>query len=131
VASLKTKTVYSDICRDFVFDTRGQIKMSINADAIRDSVLNIVCTMKGERMFLPEFGSGVMGMLFSPITPNLADVAGKQLKQDIEKWESRVVVDKVNFKVDAGNKMVGIQVICHIPGSNQIFDATQDFGGSR
>lgn len=121
--------IYSDINRDFVFDSRGQIKMSYNADAVRDSVLNILSTMKGERMFFPEFGSGLNSMLFSPITQNLANVGSKQLKRDIETWEKRVIVDKVNFKVDASNNLVGVQVICHVIGSNQIFEAVQDFGG--
>lgn len=125
----QTKIVYSDIQRDFKFDSRGRIKMSYNQDAVSDSVLNICCTMKGERMFLPEFGSEVMSMLFQPMTPNLANQAAKQLKLDIERWEPRVVIDNVNYTVDANAKMVGIQIMCHIPGSNQIFTVAKSFGG--
>jgi uncharacterized protein len=125
----QSKVIYSDIQREFKFDSRGQIKMSYNADAVQDSVLNILCTMPGERMFLPEFGSSLMGMLFQAITPALANSSAKQLKADIERWESRVVVDNVNFKVDSTNKVVGVQVVCHIPGSSQIFNVVKDFGG--
>lgn len=71
------------------------IKVNEDIYAIVGSVLNIINTRKGQRYLLPEFGSDILSYLFSPITTDSAYKIGESVKESIEDWEPRVVVNGI------------------------------------
>ena len=84
-------TIYSDVNADFGLSSRGELLLDINA--INSSIENILSTVPGERVFLPEFGSNIWGLLFDPVNENTADTLLTLLTNAVERWENRVVVD--------------------------------------
>jgi len=91
--------IYSDL--DFAFRRNpltddASIKRDI--EAVKQSVLNILLTNRGERPFLPSFGSNIRGYLFE----NVDSVMIALIKEDIEfslaNYEPRVRV--ISLDVD-------------------------------
>ena len=56
----------------FHFDARGRTAATDDNDHIRDMVEELLLTNPGERVNRPDFGSGLMQMVFAPNSPELA-----------------------------------------------------------
>lgn len=54
------------------FDARGRTAATGDADHIRDMVEALLFTAPGERVNRPDFGSGLLQMVFSPNSAELA-----------------------------------------------------------
>lgn len=105
---IKTPEIWSDIHQDIVKDSLGNVRKSINADAVKTSINNILNTYKGERIFLPEFGSGMRGMLFEPMSQYKMDSYARLIKDAIERWDDRVIIEGIDLKVDTDNHYVEV-----------------------
>jgi phage baseplate assembly protein W len=56
----------------FHFDSRGRTASTDDADHIRDMIEELLFTNPGERVNRPDFGSGLLQMVFAPNSPELA-----------------------------------------------------------
>lgn len=94
--------VYSDI--DFAFrpvqmeeDQPGDIARKRDVEAVKQSVLNILRTNRGERPFNPSFGSNVRSYLFE----NVDEVTKALIEEDIvfslRNFEPRVNILSINI----------------------------------
>jgi phage baseplate assembly protein W len=56
----------------FHFDARGRTASTDDADHIRDMIEQVLFTAQGERVNRPDFGSGLLQMVFAPNSTELA-----------------------------------------------------------
>lgn len=56
----------------FHFDSRGRTASTGEDDHIRDMIEQLLFTNPGERVNRPDFGSGLLQMVFAPNSPELA-----------------------------------------------------------
>lgn len=56
----------------FHFDGRGRTAVTDDDDHIRDMIEQLLFTNPGERVNRPDFGSGLLQMVFAPNSPELA-----------------------------------------------------------
>ena len=56
----------------FHFDNRGRTATTDDDDHIRDMIEQLLFTNPGERVNRPDFGSGLLQMVFAPNSPELA-----------------------------------------------------------
>jgi phage baseplate assembly protein W len=56
----------------FHFDTRGRTATTDDNDHIRDMIEQLLFTNPGERVNRPDFGSGLLQMVFAPNSTELA-----------------------------------------------------------
>ena len=56
----------------FSFDGRGRTASTDDDDHIRDMIEELLFTNPGERVNRPDFGSGLMQLVFAPNSPELA-----------------------------------------------------------
>jgi len=63
--------------------------------AIQNGISNIFSWIPGERILLPEFGNNIKSFLYEPITPFTAENIGNEIKNMLERWEPRVVIEEV------------------------------------
>ena len=63
-------TVYSDFFTDFSRNAvTGQLNKKTNAEAVKQSVRNLLLTDKLERLYQPSVGAGLRALLFENVTP--------------------------------------------------------------
>jgi phage baseplate assembly protein W len=56
----------------FHFDRRGRTTATSDDDHIRDMIEELLFTNPGERVNRPDFGSGLLQLVFAPNSPELA-----------------------------------------------------------
>mgnify|MGYP002818221373 FL=1 len=75
----------------------GDITLLKNEDAIKQSVKNIVMTMRGEKIFRPFFGTEIQSSLFENFNPILADDITVSIEDVLKVYEPRVKVVNVDY----------------------------------
>ena len=56
----------------FRFDSHGRTASTTRLDHIRDLIEQVLFTSPGERVMRPDFGSGLLGLVFEPNSSTLA-----------------------------------------------------------
>jgi phage baseplate assembly protein W len=74
----------------------GDVALKKNEQAIKQSVLNILLTNRGERPFDPNFGSNITSQLFENFDPIVEAVLDEQIRTALGNYEPRVRVIRVN-----------------------------------
>lgn len=70
----------------FHFDARGQTATAGDDDHIRDLIEQLLFTSPGERVNRPEFGSGLLQMVFAPNSPELAATLQFTVQAALQQW---------------------------------------------
>jgi len=94
-----TKAIFSDIPISFTaHPITGNVKKSINRDAVKNSVRNIILTNHGERFFKPKFGGNVTSQLFENASKFTEFNTARSIRIALQNYEPRAEV--INVRVD-------------------------------
>lgn len=86
----KKKVIYQDILYSSLFDRDTKdIFLLSNEDSVKQSILSILLTNRGERPFSPLFGSDINKILFENVTPQTTTQLISFITNAIENFEPR------------------------------------------
>lgn len=80
-----------NIDHPFHFDSRGRTAATDDADHVRDMIEQLLFTSPGERVNRPDFGSGLMQMVFAANSPELAAALQFTLQAALDRWLGDVI----------------------------------------
>jgi hypothetical protein len=115
------KVVWSELDHRLIQDSQGNIKLAENVAAVMSSIDNILRTRRGERCYLPEFGSNLMDAVFEPLDDTILKYLSRDLKTTIEKWDDRVIVDDMQLYPDPDQGALSITVVFAIKGQSGLY----------
>ena len=115
------KEVWSELDDALVTDNQGSILKDINIEAVKASIRNILGTFRGERTFLPQFGSNLGDLLFEPMSTNFFDRISADLKDNIEIWDNRVIVTGVDIQSDPDRNYLQVSVSFNVRSYTETF----------
>jgi uncharacterized protein len=75
----------------FHFDGRGRTATTGDDDHIRDMIEQFLFTSPGERVNRPDFGSGLLQMVFEPNSPELASALQFTVQAGLQRWLGDVI----------------------------------------
>ena len=91
--------IYSDV--DFGFrksPVTDDVSIKRDDEAIKQSVLNILSTNRGERPFMPDFGGNIRAYLFENVDSVTASLIEEEIKLSLTNYEPRVRVLSVDVE---------------------------------
>ena len=80
-----------DLDYPFHFDAAGRTATTDPADHLRDLIEQLLFTNPGERVNRPEFGSGLLQLVFTPNSPELAAALQLAVQAAIDTWLGDIV----------------------------------------
>ena len=91
----------------FRFDGSGRTALTDEEGHVRDMIEQVLFTAPGERVNRPEFGSGLLQMVFAPNSPEIAAAMRFTLQAALQQWLAdlieiralEVVADEATFGV--------------------------------
>lgn len=85
----------------------GKIAWSEYENSIKESIMIILSTAKGERIMRPDFGCGIQELVFATNDMSTASLVVYYVEEALKKWEPRIKVLKVDTFIDdkEGNKL--------------------------
>lgn len=93
----------------FHFDGRGRSAATGDDEHICDMLEQLIFTSPGERVNRPEFGSGILQLIFAPNSPELAATLQFTVQAAIQRWLGDVVEVR-NLEVTAEDATLRVAV---------------------
>lgn len=79
---------------------QGGIKLSYEAQKVRESIWIILCTGLGERVYRPRFGSRLSELAFAPLNTDTLFRIRFYVREALETWEPRIILQEVRTDPD-------------------------------
>jgi len=106
-----TEIIGSGLAFPLQVDRRGGIALARDETDIEQAIELILGTAPGERPMRPEFGCGVHDFVFDSIDASTIGKMEESIRDALDHWEPRVVVETVEFDlsdVDEGRLIIDI-----------------------
>lgn len=103
--------VFSDIDLELTkLPSTDDIAKKLDLQAVKQSVMNIVNTNRGEKPFQPDFGCNLRKFLFEPFSPYVKAAAEDTIRLSLEAFEPRVILQDVTVSDDPDNNALRVTV---------------------
>lgn len=115
---------------DFPFHPggNGRTAQTGDADHIRDLIEQLLFSSPGERVNRPDFGSGLLQLVFAPNSPELAAALQFSLQADLQRWLGDLIeLQALEVKSVDASLLVTIQYL--VRSSNERQTATFTVAG--
>src|SRR5262245_54091903 len=111
----------------FHIDSRGRSATTGDEDHIRDMIEQFLFTNAGERVNRPDFGSGLLQLVFAPNSPELAATVQLTIQAGLQRWLGDViVVQKVEITSEEAPLSVLVQYVVNRTNQTQTVTFTQN-----
>ena len=102
---------YADFGVDFFpAPETGNLSLKTNANAVKQSLTNLMQLAFGEKPFHPEIGFGLRNYLFENLTPILISSMRRHIEEIITNYEPRVKIISIEFQDNADSNDLGISL---------------------
>ena len=78
----------------------GKIAMAEGDDCIKESIMMILGTGKGERVMRPDFGCNINDLVFEVNNTGTTTLIGFHVREALRKWEPRIEVLNIDVFTD-------------------------------
>ena len=110
----------------FAFDGRGRTGDATDPRHIRDLIEQVLFTSPGERVNRPDFGSGVLRLVFAPNGDALASATQATVLGALQTWlGDRIVVEAVQVESDDATLRITVQYVIRATQQRQVAQFTQ------
>jgi phage baseplate assembly protein W len=107
----------------FHFDSRGRTAATDEANHIRDMIEQLIFTNPGERVNRPDFGSGLLQLIFAPNSPELAATVQFTVQAALQRWLGDVI-ELRNIEARAVDSSLSLEISYAIRRTNEEQTAT-------
>lgn len=113
------------------FDSRGRTAQSDDANHIRDLIEQVLFTSPGERVMRPDFGSGVLSMVFEPNSTVLAATIQMLVQGALQQYLGNLIsVQAVEVEALESTFSVSVRYVVLRDGTTRLDSFAAPGGGS-
>ena len=105
----------------------GDIGKKTGAAAVKGAIVSILKTNFNERLFAPEFGSGIRGLLFEQMNPITEQRLKKEVESAIARHEPRAEVLGTSVKAQEEQNRYEISVLFNVASEAEVQKLTTYF----
>lgn len=92
-------------------NVQGGIQLSTGGPNIEESMVIILRTDLGERVYRPNFGSRLSELVFEPMNVQTLMLIRLYVEQALEMWEPRIILKEVRADPDPIRGRVDIEIV--------------------
>jgi phage baseplate assembly protein W len=101
----------------FGIDGNGAAALTLADDHVRDLIEQVLFTAPGERVMLPEFGCGLLKLVFEPNSELLAAATELLVRGSLQRWLEYVIdVSSVRVSADEERLVVDVEYVRLVDG---------------
>ena len=105
----------------------NDVVVSKDASAIKQAIVNLLLTNKGERPFNPDFGSDIREYLFEPLDYGTSTGLKTKIAGVIDKFEPRIGIVRLDVYPNDNENGFDIELVYQIRGSDEPPTAVEFF----
>ena len=119
---------YKDLAYSmFANPMTGDIGKKIGAAAVKSAIVSILKTNFNERLFAPEFGSNIRGLLFEQMNPITEQRLKKEVESAVARHEPRAEVLGVTVNGQEEQNRYEINVLFSVASEAEVQEITTYF----
>ena len=107
-------------------DADGDFKNAPYEESVRQSILLILGTAKGERVMRPDFGCGIYDLVFEPNTASTAGKVSQAIQESLLLFEPRIDVLDVRVESPSPEEML-VSLDYRVRATNNAFNLVYPF----
>ena len=116
--SERSSQIYKDINLSFAkHPVTGDIAFLSDVESVKRSIRNLVNTNFYEKPFHPEIGSNIRSILFEPVSPIVADVLERNVKDVIDNFEPRAELISITANAQIDNNRYDVTIKFYLVNS--------------
>jgi phage baseplate assembly protein W len=107
---------------------RGGVALTEYEEKIRESILIILQTAKGERVMLPEFGCDIHNFVFEVINTSIVTMIKSAVREALILWEPRIEVlgiEAITERISQGDLLISVDY--RVRSTNNEFNLVYPF----
>jgi len=95
MANINIRYPFTDSLKGYYFDLT-----TTENDAIRSDLMLLILTNKGERLYMPDYGTDLKRYLFNPMDSVTQSDIKQNISESVAKYMPNLTIDNVNITVD-------------------------------
>lgn len=99
----------TDLAFPFRIDSRGRTAEAAYDDHVRDLIEQLLFTSPGERVMHPDFGCGLLDLVFAPNSPELAATLQLSVQAALQRWLGDVI-EVAALDVESEDNVVRVEL---------------------
>ena len=108
---LTPNRLYLDLDMNFLSNPNSEdVTKVVDVNSVKQAIKLLVLTRFGERLFQPDMGSPIYGLLFEPVDPITTQVLQQSIIQVIQNHESRCLLNEVRVVPDEDHNAYNITI---------------------
>jgi phage baseplate assembly protein W len=112
----------------FQIDGRGRAAVTDVDDHVRDMIYQVLFTNPGERVNRPDFGCGLLQLVFMPNSDALATATQFMVQGALQRWLAEVIqVESVQVSNDEERLVVEVSYLRYDTGQREQAEFTSPF----
>ena len=125
--SIENRT-YKDVSYSFFANPMsGDIGKKTGASAVKGAIYSILKTNFNERVFAPEFGTGIRGLLFEQMNPITEQRLKKEVESALARHEPRAEVLGISVKAQEEQNRYEISILFNVASVAEVQKITTYF----
>ena len=108
--------------------TARDVSQAEYEEDIRQAIRIILETIPGERVMRPDFGSGLMAMVFEPVNTTTVALVKQRVEQALVLWEPRIDVREVKVTISGfARNRLDIDIAYQVRSTNTFYNLVYPF----
>jgi phage baseplate assembly protein W len=102
------------------FDRRGRTALTGADEHVRDLIEQLLFTNPGERVNRPDFGSGLLDLMFAPNSPELAGALQFSMQAALQRWLGDLIdIEALEVRSEGAVLRVAVEYIVKATGTRR------------
>jgi uncharacterized protein len=117
----------TDIAFPYRIDRRGRTAGATYDEHVRDLIEQLLFTSPGERVMRPDFGCGLLDLVFAPTSPELVAALELSVRAAVQRWLGDLIeVESLEVSAAAAAVRVDLRYTVRRTGNEreEIFEGT-------
>ncbi len=109
-------------------DAAGDIALAAYEEDVREAILLILQTNRGERVMRPDFGAGLSDFVFETLSTTTLALVRHRVEEALVTWEPRIDVHGVRVSIGRpGRNRLDIEIDYRIRATNTFYNLVYPF----
>ncbi|MFG2468112.1 GPW/gp25 family protein [Streptomyces canus] len=111
----------SDLAFPFHADRRGRTAHATHPEHVRDLIEQLLFTSPGERVMRPDFGCGLLDLVFAPNSPELVSTLELSVQASLQRWLGDLV-EVVALDIEGDENVVRVHLSYVVRATGSVRD---------
>jgi phage baseplate assembly protein W len=108
-----------NVAYPYRIDSRGRTALVDGDEHIAEMIEQLLFTAAGERVMMPELGSGLMQMVFAPNSPEVASALQFTVQAALQQWLGDLI-DVRDLTVESTDSLLRVTVVYGVRRTSEV-----------